>query len=188
MYKNAKLALFTLLFLTTIFPVNAKKPRAHNDTAIEQAILVEVNAYRKKYHLAPLKMEAHISKQAKIHSTNMANHRVPFGHTNFYKRVSVLRKEVKNSGATSENVAFNYKDAHDVVKNWMLSPGHKRNILGNYNFTGVGVVHDAHGTIHFTQMFVKTGAPKQHKPTLYAAQTRHYPQFSFNSIFKRSTT
>jgi len=189
MFKSLKAILFLFVFLQTIASVNAQAviKKASTDAAIENAILVDVNAYRKKYHLAPLKMDAHISQQAKNHSRNMAKHQVPFGHKNFFKRVDIIRKEVKNAGAAAENVAYNYKDAHDVVKNWMLSPGHKKNILGNYNLTGIGIVRDARGKIHFTQMFVKTGAPKT-VSRRSVARTTPFPHFSLGSIFKRSTS
>ncbi len=189
MFKGQKPFLFLFFFFQSIFSVNAQTliKKTSTDLVIENTILVEVNAYRKKYHLVPLTMNARISQQAKNHSRNMAKHQVPFGHKNFFKRVDVLRKEVKNTGAAAENVAFNYKDAHDVVKNWMLSPGHKKNILGNYNLTGVGIARDSLGKIHFTQMFVKTGAP-QTGTTRYVARATPFPHFSLGSIFKRTAS
>ncbi|RUR13273.1 CAP domain-containing protein [Legionella sp. km772] len=188
MFNFQKTALI-FSFLLTAISIYAQTPvkKIADDKVIENAILVEVNAYRKKHHLAPLKMEQHISNQAKIHASKMASHQTPFGHKNFYKRVATLRKEVTNAGAAAENVAFNYKDAQDVVKNWMLSPGHERNILGNYNLTGVGIARDARGKMYFTQIFVKTGAPQQ-QTTRYALRARHFPQLSFSSIFKRTTS
>ena len=189
MYKNLK-SNFPLFFLL-IFIVSAHAQttlkKSSNTTQIESAILDEVNIYRKKNHLSPLAMNSYISQQARNHSNNMAKHAVTFGHKNFFKRVEALRKEVKNTGGAAENVAYNYKDAHEVVKNWMLSPGHKRNILGNYDLTGVGVVRDSHGKLHFTQMFVKTGVVSKTRSTGYVPRN-HFPSFSLGSIFKRSAT
>lgn len=153
MYKNMRLVFVILLFsLSTLCPSYANT----SEVSIEEEILAQVNSYRQQHHLSPLKMNRAMSMQAKIHSTNMAKHHLPFGHANFLKRVKALRKEIKNPGAAAENVAFNYKDAHHVVKNWLLSPGHKKNIVGNYNLTGIGIARDALGRIYFTQMFMKT--------------------------------
>lgn len=190
MYKNQKTILFLYLFLQFICFAHAQsttKPITKEST-IEQSILAEVNIYRKKYHLSPLTMNSSISKQAKNHSNEMATHKVPFGHQHFFKRVAILRKEIKDTGAISENVAYNYKDAHDVVKNWMLSPGHKKNILGNYTLTGVGIARDRQGKIHFTQMFVKIEPPKTKRTPRYATRVTPFSSFSIGPIFKRITS
>ncbi|GMF17067.1 unnamed protein product [Phytophthora lilii] len=39
-------------------------------------------------------------------------------------------------GAVAENVAADQKDVNAVVDSWMKSPGHRRNILGNYTVFG----------------------------------------------------
>lgn len=186
--------LFLCFFLQTVFSAQAQTVinKSEHNNSIEHAILIEVNAYRQKYHLAPLTMNTSISAQARNHSIEMANHHVPFGHQHFSNRVANLRKDMKDTGAIAENVAYNYRDAHDVVKNWMQSPGHKKNILGNYNLTGIGVIRDSAGKIHFTQMFVKV---EPHK-NIHSHQTLHsrayatkiIPSFSLGPIFKRSAS
>ncbi len=172
-----------LLFIALVLSHNAYAAAKKTTTAIsiEQAILIDINAYRQKHFLPPLRMEAHIAKQAEHHSLEMAQHKTPFGHAHFLKRVKILRSEIKNAGAAAENVAFNYKDAHDVVKNWLLSPGHKKNIVGNYNLTGIGVARDKQGKIYFTQIFLKTGMTQ---PT--HRRSAHYQHgISLPFVFKR---
>ena len=129
-----------------------------SDTAIENAILVHINQYRQQHGLSALKMNNQMVVEARQHSVDMAKHRMPFGHNKFNSRIDRLHAQVKNSGAGAENVAYNYKDAQDVVKNWLRSPGHKRNIDGNYNLTGIGIARDQNGKIYFTQIFLRTGA------------------------------
>jgi len=128
-----------------------------SDKAIQNAILIHINEYRQKRGLSPLKMDERIVKEAKNHSIDMANHTMPFGHKYFNSRIDRLHSQIKNSNAGAENVAYNYKDAQDVVKNWLRSPGHKRNIDGNYNLTGIGIARDNKGKIYFTQIFLRTG-------------------------------
>lgn len=150
-----------------------------NDVAIQNAILVHINEYRKQHGLSALTMDNRIVKEAKNHSIDMANHTMPFGHKYFKSRIDRLHDQIKNSGAGAENVAYNYKDAEDVVKNWVRSPGHRRNIEGNYNLTGIGIARDSKGKIYFTQIFLKTGN---------SGYTARRPAFNlFNkSIFRRS--
>jgi uncharacterized protein YkwD len=49
-----------------------------------------------------------------------------------------VRIEACGGGAGSENVAFGYVSGDGVVSGWMASPGHRRNILGNYTHCGIG--------------------------------------------------
>lgn len=132
--------------------------KATNDTAIQNAILVHINEYRQKHGLSSLKMDNKIVLEAKNHSIDMANHTMSFGHKYFKSRIDRLHSQIKNSNAGAENVAYNYKDAQDVVKNWVRSPGHRRNIEGNYNLTGIGIARDQKGKIYFTQIFLRTGS------------------------------
>jgi uncharacterized protein YkwD len=144
------------VFLLSIIPF-AYAGTQPNDAAIERAILVHINEYRQNHGLSKLTMDAKISQEARVHSQDMAVHRMPFGHIQFKKRIDHLHAHIKNSNAGAENVAYNYKGAQDVVNNWVKSPGHKANIVGNYNLTGIGIARDAKGKIYFTQMFLKTG-------------------------------
>ncbi|MFI4918758.1 MAG: CAP domain-containing protein [Legionellales bacterium] len=127
-----------------------------SDTAIQNSILIHINEYRQQHHLPKLKMNNFIVKEAKQHSIDMANHSMPFGHKHFSQRIKKLYAQINNANAGAENVAYNYKDASDVVKNWLRSPGHKRNIDGHYNLTGIGVARDQKGKLYFTQIFVRT--------------------------------
>ncbi|BCA95106.1 transporter [Legionella antarctica] len=139
---------------------HAGKPvqKEDRDAAIQNAILIHINKYRQNQGLSPLQMDNNIVKEAKQHSLDMANHRMSFGHKYFNNRINRLHAKIKNSNAGAENVAYNYKDAQDVVYNWVRSPGHKRNIEGNYNLTGIGIARDKNGKIYFTQIFLRTGS------------------------------
>lgn len=129
-------------------------------SSMQKGILFYVNQYRAKRGLKPLKMNLMMSKEAETHSREMANHKVGFGHKDFNKRIKHLYSEIKDCRGGAENVAYNYKDAQDVVKNWMTSPGHRRNIMGSYNLTGIGLARDSRGKIYFTQIFLRTADPR----------------------------
>jgi uncharacterized protein YkwD len=129
------------------------------DKANQKAILFHVNEYRAKHHLKPLQMNNSMSEEAARHSRDMARHAVPFGHKYFDKRIHRLFAEIKDCQGGSENVAYNYKDGKDVVRNWLTSPGHRRNIEGNFNLTGIGLARDTKGKLYFTQIFLRTTNP-----------------------------
>ncbi|AWN75005.1 CAP domain-containing protein [Legionella anisa] len=128
-----------------------------SDTAMQNAVLFYINEYRQKHGLSKLTMDNHMVIQARQHSQDMANHRMPFGHQDFGKRIAKLRSQIKNTGGAAENVAYNYKTAQIVVSQWVKSPGHRRNIVGNYNLTGIGIARDKQGKLYYTQIFLQTG-------------------------------
>jgi uncharacterized protein YkwD len=58
---------------------------------------------------------------------------------------------------TAENVAFDQGHPDPpaaAVRGWLASCGHRENIEGPYELTGVGVVSNAKGEVYFTQIFV----------------------------------
>ena len=123
-------------------------------TDLEKAIFNKINQYRVSKKLPKLKLNAKISKQARIHSQNMAKHQVPFSHNGFAKRVNTISISYKSA---AENLAFNsgYDDpAEEAVKGWIKSSGHLKNIKGKYNLTGVGVAVNQEGEYFLTQIFI----------------------------------
>lgn len=161
--QNIRIVLCYILISLLNFAQATPTPKPlQSVTAIQNAVLIHINKYRVHHGLPPLKMNPKIVAVAKQHSMDMATHRVPFGHKYFTKRVAQLHTQVKNSGAGAENVAYNYKDAPTVVQQWILSPGHKRNIVGNYDVTGIGVVRDRQGKLYYTQIFLRTNDKKNH--------------------------
>ncbi|MFT4058120.1 MAG: CAP domain-containing protein [Legionella sp.] len=160
MSLKKKIIILGALFLSLWQTSYAQPPLS--ETAIQNAVLVHINEYRHKHGLSTLHMNNDMVREAKQHSLDMAHHRMPFGHQGFLKRVERLHRRIKNSGAGAENIAYNYKDAHTVVQQWLLSPGHKRNIDGNYNLTGIGVARDNQGHLYYTQIFLRAD-DKQHQ-------------------------
>ena len=84
----------------------------------------------------------------------MATKRVPFGHAGFDQRIDALLDNIKGSDAAAENVAYGPKSAEDVVKMWLNSSGHRKNIEGNFNLTGIGIAQDKDGRPYCTQIFI----------------------------------
>lgn len=130
-------------------------PVAFNASSMTRDILYHVNEYRKKKGLGTLKMIAIADEQAALHSKNMALKKTAFGHNGFEERIQLISKSTGNISAAAENVAYGKLSAEEVVKGWINSPGHKKNIEGNFTLTGIGVYEDATGVIFFTQLFMR---------------------------------
>jgi uncharacterized protein YkwD len=119
---------------------------------MENEILRYVNEDRKNHGLAPLEMNTFESDLAEKHSRDMANGRVKFGHDGFNSRAKAIQKSL-GSTVVGENVASGPMTAREVVDGWLHSPGHKKNIEGNFTLTGIGYAQDKKGNIYFTQIF-----------------------------------
>jgi uncharacterized protein YkwD len=135
-------------------------PDAQSDAAMRGMILHYVNEYRAKHHLEPLKLNASASREAFKHSEEMASKSVPFGHAHFNDRIHRLYKQFDNCQGGAENVAYYKWNAKRLVDAWVASPGHRRNIEGRYNVTGIGIAHGKKGWAYYTQIFVKTSDKK----------------------------
>jgi uncharacterized protein YkwD len=159
MPSRAAIALLTLFLSDACSPANVRTtpdPPTTESAALERAVSALVNHHRRSLGLPPLTEDATITRQARLHSAAMAAGRTPPGHAGFADRVATLRR-VMAARRTAENVAFNqgHRDPAAVaVRGWLASPGHRENIEGPYELTGVGVASNAKGEVYFTQIFV----------------------------------
>ncbi|PSB01086.1 CAP domain-containing protein [Merismopedia glauca] len=138
-------------------PIYLTQSTSLSIAALEQKTLVQINQYRAGRGLPPLTSNATIRQQARLHSQNMANGTVPFGHQGFQQRLQAIARVIPLM-AMAENVAYNsgYSDpVTTAVQGWLKSPGHKVNIEGNYNLTGIGVAKSRTGAYYFTQIFLR---------------------------------
>jgi uncharacterized protein YkwD len=123
----------------------------------QKIIFKEINAYRVEQGLPPLRSNEIISQEAEQHSREMAEHAVPFGHAGFSDRVHRLFRQFKRPRGAAENVACtSAPNPHEIVKLWLHSPPHKKNIEGNYNLTGIGVAYGPHHEVYATQIFLRS--------------------------------
>lgn len=125
-------------------------------SAIESQIHSLINDYRKANGLRELTANSKISDVARGHSSDMASGKVAFGHDGFSDRVASIKSQVGGS-SFAENVAWNNNanSAQTAFNGWINSAGHKKNILGDYSSTGIGVTRNSNGSYYFTQIFVK---------------------------------
>lgn len=132
---------------------NPDKQQVATISAQEQVVFDQINQYRATKNLKPLKINDSLTEQARNHSNDMALGRVSFGHDGFEDRIKASGLQ----GPAAENVAYNvgYSDPATVaVEGWLQSDGHRHNIEGDYNLTGIGVVQNSSGEYYFTQIFM----------------------------------
>lgn len=131
---------------------------------VEGQVVAQVNARRRSQGREPFAVDMWLTKAARAHSRAMALGKVSFGHGGFQGRF-VEAKKVMSVRRFGENVAYDYLQQGDVVakvvRRWMESEVHRRNILGDFNVTGVGVWPAADGKLYFTQLFALIVATPQ---------------------------
>lgn len=125
---------------------------------IGEEIFVEVNAQRSREGRDLLSRDGGLDALAQEHSDAMAAGRVDFGHAGLSSRMgTALSQTGAKRGA--ENVSFQPRAASEVapksIERWMGSAAHRKNILGPYGQTGIGVAQAADGSYFVTQLFVE---------------------------------
>ncbi|WP_058557381.1 CAP domain-containing protein [Thiohalocapsa sp. ML1] len=146
----------TLIAGLGALPATAAEPE--QVPRIEQQVLGLVNEYRDEQGLPRLISAPAITEIARGHSRDMAD-RGAISHRGFEGRFKALQEAVKAFRAAAENVAMNQghaDPAEQAVSGWLGSPGHRKNIVGDYGSTGVGIVRDADGAVWITQLYVRT--------------------------------
>ena len=126
-------------------------------SSLEAQVVSLTNQARVKAGCKRLTVNVNLTKAAQGFSADMADKNF-FSHTgadgaNFVQRA-------KRAGfaktAMGENIAWGYKDAQGVVKGWMNSPGHRKNLLNcKSTLIGVGAARNAKGVVYWTQEFGK---------------------------------
>jgi hypothetical protein len=136
---------FTAAILLSAALINAYDP---------VKMLCLVNQQRSRSGLSPLGMSTQLENAAKEHSDDQAGMR---SMTHDGSDGSSPGDRVERSGydwrSVAENVAYGYGDEEECMQEWMNSPGHRENILGqDYTHFGSAVGY-AGSTPYYTQDF-----------------------------------
>lgn len=123
-------------------------------TSLQNDILKLVNKHRTAMGLNVLQMNDAATAEATKHSADMAKGRMSFGHDGYDERMQHLTQKLGTLHATGENVAYGKLNAAQVMDMWLNSPGHKKNIEGNFSMIGIGIAKSRSGYLYFTQIFL----------------------------------
>ncbi|WP_369017101.1 CAP domain-containing protein [Bacillus subtilis] len=122
-------------------------------SAYEKKVVELTNAERQKQGLKPLQIDETLSKSARAKSQDMKDKNYFDHQSPTYGSPFDMMKSFGISYKTAgENIAKGQKTPEEVVKAWMNSEGHRKNIL-NPNFTHIGVGYVESGSI-LTQQFI----------------------------------
>ncbi|HEY6119971.1 MAG TPA: CAP domain-containing protein, partial [Pyrinomonadaceae bacterium] len=129
-------------------------------TPIERRAFEMINSIRLKNGLPSLNWDPELCKVARSHSRNMASggffsHVSPDGFT---PKDRVQQAGLKSFRVVGENIAYNqgYDDPGAfAVERWMISPGHRENILNKeYEASAIGVFVNSDGCVYLTELFI----------------------------------
>jgi uncharacterized YkwD family protein/spore coat assembly protein SafA len=123
---------------------------------IEHEVIQLTNQERAKYGLPALLADWQVSRVARHKSHDMRD-RGYFSHTSpaYGSPFDMLRAYNISYRAAGENIAMGQATASEVVRGWMNSEGHRKNILSrNFTHIGVGYAEGGTGRYYWTQMFI----------------------------------
>lgn len=114
-------------------------------------ILNAVNEYRAELGKPAFAFNNDSKSKAVEHSKYMAS-KNEISHDNFYERSDYLK--ARGAERVSENVAYGYRSADEVLQAWLRSESHKDAIEGDFSHSGIAVVKNKNGVSYFTQIFI----------------------------------
>ena len=145
---------FVLIFF--LISSLAFTPGRSSTDKLTEDVLKYTNQFRKSKGLKAVEMREDLNAIARKHSNDMASGRCSFGHDGYDLRVSKIKKTIKPcDGNIGENVAFGASNGKEAVDVWKNSSAHRKNMLGDYKYIGIGTARNRQGVIYYTQIFVR---------------------------------
>ncbi|MCB1024435.1 MAG: CAP domain-containing protein [Acidobacteria bacterium] len=131
-----------------------------DDNALERKTFDLINKKRSETGLQTLVWNEEVAKLARQHSQNMARHDF-FSHIGLNGRLVDQRAidfGLDGWRSIGENIAFcqGFSNPEEfVVQRWMLSDGHRTNLLNKmWKESGIGMARTTEGKYFFTQIFI----------------------------------
>jgi uncharacterized protein YkwD len=141
--------------------ISPARPSASRILELEKMTFALINQKRAENGLEPLTWSDEVARIARLHSENMVRYKF-FSHKGIDGKMVDDRAD--SIGMTKwtligENIAYNrgyQSPCETAVEKWLLSPGHRQNLLNNrWKETAVGIAVTDDGTYFFTQVFIK---------------------------------
>lgn len=123
-------------------------------TQYQKDVLNLMNRERKARGMEPLKLDETLNKLAIMKSNDMVKNKY-FSHTSpvYGTPYDMLKKYNVQFMAAAENIAAGQRDPKTVMRSWMSSSGHRKNIL-NPRYTKVGIGKDSSNSSVWTEIFI----------------------------------
>jgi uncharacterized protein YkwD len=125
-------------------------------------LLALTNEQRRRAGLPALRLSSQLGRAAQSHAGDMARNNI-FSHTG--SNGSSMVDRVKATGysysAIGENIAAGDASPEATIRQWMNSPGHRRNIL-NRNYTEIGFGYVSAPNTQYRHLWVQVfGSPRR---------------------------
>lgn len=135
--------------------------------SVEALVAQSINGQRRSAKQSSLTLDSRLSALARKHSQYLSQntgdnglYRKGIGHANSDQRFAASRQF--GYGRCGENVyAGRFTDtntAQRVVNAWLNSSGHRRNMLGQWDSVGIGIVKAGNGAVFATAIFAAKGS------------------------------
>ena len=122
-------------------------------SSLEKEVLDLVNDHRVSIGLNELEILNLISSVAEDHTKYMVENG-QISHDNFSERAQLLMENA-NAKSVSENVAFGYTNASDVMHEWLNSDSHRAAIeKTSLTHFGISSESSTSGKYYFTNIFI----------------------------------
>ena len=154
------------------------------DSGTEQGFLSAINSTRSANGLAALTMDGGLQAHARKHTADM----IAAGE--IYHSTSAELQAAAGSGWSrlGENVGRG-GTVDSLHQAFMDSPGHRANILGDYNYVGIGTDTSGDGILYVTVVFMKKGSTGGGGATTTPPKPKPAPQpTTTSSTFPPTTT
>jgi len=147
---------FRFIFIFSIISLFSFTSERLLTNGITEDVLKYTNQFRRSKGLKALEMRNDLNAIARKHSEDMASGRCSFGHSGYDLRVSKIKKTIKPcDGYVGENVAYGASNGKEAFDIWKNSSEHRKNMLGDYKYIGIGIAYNKKGVIYYTQIFVR---------------------------------
>ncbi|WP_171017323.1 CAP domain-containing protein [Maribacter sp. ACAM166] len=123
----------------------------HN--TLEAELFDMINNFRASIGLNEMVFESTTYYYAGIHTDYMIE-KGNTSHDKFSERAENISKRTE-AVFVAENVARNYDTLEDAFEAWLDSPGHRKNIEGDYNYSAISIRPNSNGDLYFTQLFFR---------------------------------
>ena len=147
--KSRRLSLILAVALATL----GLGASAGADSGSEQGFLSAINSTRSSAGLGSVKMDGGLQAHARKHTADM----IAAGE--IYHSSSGELQSAAGSGWSKlgENVGRG-GSVSSLHQAFLDSPGHRANILGDYNYVGIGTDTSSSGVLYVTVVFMKKGS------------------------------
>jgi uncharacterized protein YkwD len=120
-----------------------------SDAEFEKEMMMLINNFRKKNRLNPLEWNESLARAARYHAKDMADDDY-FEHDSYDRINGRLKKTLKTFDrvrkfldkglyVNSENIGTGQESAKEMFKDWVNSPGHRKNMLiPESKYIGIG--------------------------------------------------